>query len=316
MSEKTFRAFTKTEGKNYARFRRNYHQTLYDLILDYHTSKKNASFDTLLDVGCGPGTAVSTLAPRFAHAYGFDASQGMIDSAKSLGGETSTGEPIIFAVSGAEQLGNNTDIDLPPIVDGSVDMIISATAAHWFDMTEFWPRAAQILKPGGTVAIWCGAKIHAIPPTPACAEIDAAIDKFRESLKDHEEKGNIIAENLYLDLPLPWSLATPVTEFDEAAFVRKEWGNGKPGSLPGNEFWEMNQPGDLDFMEAAMGTASPVVRWREANPELVGTERDVVRVMRREMEAILEAAGYTVKAGEKLLYGGTEAVLLLFTKKA
>ncbi|KAK6538789.1 hypothetical protein TWF694_010356 [Orbilia ellipsospora] len=312
MSEKTFKAFTQTDGKNYARFRRNYHQTLYNLVLDYHTSK-NGAFDTILDVGCGPGTAVSTLAPRFAHAYGFDASQGMIDSAKSLGGETSTGEPITFAVSGAEQLGNNID---PPVADGSVDMIISATAAHWFDMAAFWPRAAKVLKPGGTVAIWCGAKVRALPPTPQCGEIDAAINRFRDNLKDFAEAGNLIAEGLYVELPTPWSLPTPVAEFDEAAFVRKEWGNDKLDSLPGNEFWEMNHPGDLDFMEAAMGTASPVVRWREANPELVGTEKDVVRVMRREMEQILAAAGYTVKAGEKLLYGGTEAVLMLFTKKA
>jgi hypothetical protein len=26
--------------------------------------------------------------------------------------------------------------------------------AHWFDMSKFWAQAAQLLRPGGTVAIW------------------------------------------------------------------------------------------------------------------------------------------------------------------
>lgn len=40
-----------------------------------------------------------------------------------------------------------------------------------------------------------------------------------------------------------------------------------------------------------MGTASPVVRWREANKELVETEGDVVQMMRREIERLLHEVG-------------------------
>jgi hypothetical protein len=25
---------------------------------------------------------------------------------------------------------------------------------HWFDMPKFWAEAAQVVKPGGTVALW------------------------------------------------------------------------------------------------------------------------------------------------------------------
>ena len=35
---------------------------------------------TLLDVGCGPGTIALTVAPRLAHVYGLDYSQGMIEA--------------------------------------------------------------------------------------------------------------------------------------------------------------------------------------------------------------------------------------------
>ena len=31
---------------------------------------------------------------------------------------------------------------------------IIAEAAHWFDWTKFWPEAARVLRPGGTVAFW------------------------------------------------------------------------------------------------------------------------------------------------------------------
>jgi SAM-dependent methyltransferase len=36
--------------------------------------------ETLLDVGCGPGTIALTVAPRLAHVYGLDFSRGMIDA--------------------------------------------------------------------------------------------------------------------------------------------------------------------------------------------------------------------------------------------
>jgi SAM-dependent methyltransferase len=36
--------------------------------------------ETLLDVGCGPGTIALTVAPRLAHVYGLDFSHGMIDA--------------------------------------------------------------------------------------------------------------------------------------------------------------------------------------------------------------------------------------------
>ena len=39
-----------------------------------------AGCDTLLDVGCGPGTIALTVAPRLAHVYGLDFSPGMIDA--------------------------------------------------------------------------------------------------------------------------------------------------------------------------------------------------------------------------------------------
>ena len=63
-----------------------------------------------------------------------------------------------------------------------------------------------------------------------------------------------------------------------------------------------------------LGTASPVTRWREAHPEAVGTEQDVLRIMRRKLEKILHDSG--VEEGAELVHGDMEGALLLVRKKA
>jgi hypothetical protein len=62
-----------------------------------------------------------------------------------------------------------------------------------------------------------------------------------------------------------------------------EWGTegGIDTGVAGNKFLMHGERAkSLDVFEVAMGTASPVTRWREANPGLVETEGDVVRLMR------------------------------------
>jgi hypothetical protein len=93
--------------------------------------------------------AVRDLALHFVHAIGIDPSAGMITTARSLGGVSSSNDPIRFEISSAEDLGPELN---PPVQSNTVDLIVAATAAHWFDMPKFWHRAAQVLKPGGTLA--------------------------------------------------------------------------------------------------------------------------------------------------------------------
>lgn len=136
IQEKTFSTYNREQGKTYAKVRRDYHPSLYQLVLDHHTST-GGRLDTLVDVGCGPGLAIRGLAPKFTHAIGVDPSEGMIETARSLGGTSSTSLPIRYEISTAEDLGSNLS---EPIKDGTVDLIIASNAAHWFDMSRFWPR--------------------------------------------------------------------------------------------------------------------------------------------------------------------------------
>ena len=304
--ENTFRSYSQQDGQTYAKSRFSYHDSVYKEVMGYHAAN-GAELGTLLDIGCGPGVAIRDLAPHFKENIGLDPSPGMISTAKSMSGAD---QSIRFEVSSAELLG--TDLS-PPVQDGSVDIIISSTAAHWFDMAKFWPRAAQILKPGGTVAIWCGGKLRIDKTIPHAAGLKAALDKLEAAVDEYMEHGNRVSQNLYRDLPLPWTLDSPVSDFDKASFVRKEWNTGDQGQdTPLEKFYAASSPPNLDALEQVFGTMSPVTRWRQAHPEAVGTEQDVVRVMKREMQKVLKDAGITNESDG--LKGSVDGVLLLVKK--
>ncbi|KAF4462629.1 trans-aconitate 3-methyltransferase [Fusarium albosuccineum] len=305
--EVTFRSYSQQQGAAYSQHRRRYSPKLYDAITKFHESG-SGQFGTLLDVGCGPGIATFTLAPKFKSAIGIDQSEGMISTARSLVGSSPESGGVRFEVSSAEALGSDL---ADPIQEGSVDVITAATCAHWFGMAGFWSQAAKVLKPGGTVALWTGGSIQVDESMPNHTAIQAIIDGLDDTLADYMLPGNLLTRDLYQRLPLPWTLESPVADFDQASFTRKEWRTG-PGSETGF-FAETDQPFNFDIMELALGTASPVTRWREAHPEAVGTEDDVIRIVRRKIEKIFEEAG--VKKGEELLKGDVNGVLLLVRKK-
>jgi hypothetical protein len=227
----------------------------------------------------------------------------MISTARSFGGVTSSSEPIRFDISSAEELEG--------IANSSIDLITAATAAHWFDMSRFWPRAAAVLRPGGTVAIWTmGGTFSVHPSLPNATAIQAAIISNHErNLKPFSEPGHVLVENLYRSLPLPWSLATPVLEFDESTYFRKEW-----GTATNAEFFVGKQAVDMDTLEKLMGSMSQVTRWRQAHPDAVGTERDVAKMLRREIERLLHEAG--VEEGKEVIKGNVGGVLMMVKKKA
>ena len=306
-SEKTFRAYTKEQGSNYAKNRYGYHPDLYKTIIDFHTST-GGQLETLLDVGCGPGTATLALAPQFSHVIGLDPSAGMINTARSLSGSSSASNPIRFEISTAEELGSQL---YPPVETSSVDLITASTAAHWFDMKRFWPRAAEVLKPGGTFALWTMGDARIDPSTPNAAAIQAACDEHQDRyILPFFEPGNLINRNMYNDLPLPWTLVPPVTEFDEATFFRKDWGPENADEFFVGGAMQI----DMDMMEKVYGTASPVQRWRDAHPDTVGTEKDVMRILRREIERLLHEVG--VEKGKEFIKGNVRGVLLMARKKA
>lgn len=303
VTEGTFSKYTAAQASHYTQARRNYHQSVYDFIITSHTST-GGILDNVLDIGCGPGLATRTLATYFKHATGLDPSPGMIQEAQTLGGHTVSGEGIQYGVSSAEVMDG--------AADSSVDLITAANTAHWFSsMQHFWARAAQVLRPGGTVAIWTsgGARMH--PAMPNAVKIQAAIDRVTdEGLAPYRNEGNVMTRNRYVDLELPWNCHPAVQDFEQASFVRRQW-------TPEETF--LGGPGadgeavPLSIIGKMYGTSSQVTRWREAHPELANTKDDVIVKLVEEIGGLLREVG--VKAGEEKVSGVVEGVVLIFKKK-
>ncbi len=69
----------------------------------------------------------------------------------------------------------------------------------------------------------------------------------------------------------------------------------------------------LQRIEAMIATMSQVTRWREAHPNLVGTDEDCVKVVMAEISKVMLGVGD--KVDMKSLFGGF-CTVVLFVKRA
>lgn len=127
----------------------------------------------------------------------------------------------------------------------------------------------------------------------------------REVLAPYALPGNHLAMNMYDDLPLPWEVSPPVTAFSQAGFVKHEY--DREGVLSnGVSFFNGSDILKLANIEKGFGTASMVTRWRAANPELVGTDKDVIAVFARQLKETLGEQDW--------VENGSGTAILLFKK--
>ncbi|KAH8893917.1 S-adenosyl-L-methionine-dependent methyltransferase [Thozetella sp. PMI_491] len=274
VKDATFRTYTDKQAETYARDRPGYPPALANFIVDHH---RNTGGETgmLLDVGCGPGPATRVVAPLFDVAYGADPGEAMIKTATELGGTTKTGVPIEFFVCSAEQIDS-----LPVVKPGSVDMITVATAAHWFEMPKFWAAAAKVLRPGGTVAIWTTySDFNVEAQNEAQAKMLEIFGDFQATLEPHKAGGNKNGDSGYRNLELPWDNTATAPLFVKESFVRRDLAADHKTSFNVGAADQEVPETAFKRMQAAMATLSPVTRWREAHPDLAGTDQDCVNVL-------------------------------------
>ena len=81
---------------------------------------------------------------------------------------------------------------------------------------------------------------------------------------------------------MPWEGEVPDRGFPEAEFVRKEWNVGGEVEV-GERFFVGHEVVSLEDFAKLCATWSMVTRWREAHPEMVETEDDVVSLTLREL---------------------------------
>ncbi|KAJ6737287.1 hypothetical protein OIU85_019360 [Salix viminalis] len=83
--------------------------------------------------------------------------------------------------------------------ENSVDLVIAATAVHWFDLEKFYPVVKRVLKkPGGVVAVWSYNIIQVIP------EMDLLLKKLYENTFPFQNPKAMYAYECYKTLPFPF----------------------------------------------------------------------------------------------------------------
>lgn len=310
-AETTFKNYDSQDAAKYAAYRPSYNPKLIDLIVNKHTST-GGQLNTLLDVGCGPALATRQLSPVFQHVFGTDASASMIDAARQTPCPTATGEQPKFSVCTAEDIDTLFEAQ-------SIDLITVATAAHWFDLPRFYAAASKVLKPNGSIAMWCGGGWYPDPNTTPNAEhiMKVWTELEAEILSPFEKPGNRMARELYDGLPLPWTVdpsavpadtAEAMNQFDQERSMMRQFNkDGKPENdelLKENKGYMKYARFELEQAKLMFGTASPVTRWRQAHREKLekGEIEDCVDYMirrtREELDQTPEGKGRTwIEAG-------------------
>ncbi|NJC70888.1 methyltransferase domain-containing protein [Planosporangium thailandense] len=127
------------DPEQYARFAAERARPFHDLIAQIPTTAP----ETVVDLGCGPGTVTVSLADRWpdARVYGLDSSPDMIAAAARL------------ARPGRLEFGLGDIAGWRPAPD-SVDVIVSNAALQWVPgHLDALPGWAAALRPGGTLAL-------------------------------------------------------------------------------------------------------------------------------------------------------------------
>ncbi|KAI1097425.1 S-adenosyl-L-methionine-dependent methyltransferase [Jackrogersella minutella] len=299
----TFRSFNSAQASAYAANRGTYSSNIIQEVIAYHDST-GGERTVVLDVGCGTGQATQSLAPYFSLASGCDPSKEMIARAKETGSKG-----IHYEVLEAENLEMSTIVQT-----GTVDLLTAAMAAHWFQMDRFWPQAALMVKPGGTVALWTQSSLYCHPSTTNADGVQKALSHLEDNvLASYETVGNKLSRTMYSQLTMPWSLQPPITSFgrSKSDMVCHQWDrDGKLASEKGDFFGGSNEM-TLKELADSLRTASMVSRWREANPQ-IEVEHDCVAIT---MNAVAEAMGMpTVSHDQVKIRVGSSTTLLLFTR--
>lgn len=116
----------------YAAFRPRYPDALVNVLAE-------ASWGHTLvwDVGCGSGQLAPLLRTRFARVIATDVSEAQLAKAPVVPGVT-------YRQASAER---------SEIAEATVDCIVAAQAAHWFDMKAFCQECHRVGRPGALVAL-------------------------------------------------------------------------------------------------------------------------------------------------------------------
>ncbi|HEY6642343.1 class I SAM-dependent methyltransferase [Povalibacter sp.] len=117
----------------YAKYRPDYPPALYEFL-----ATLTRRHDYALDCATGNGQAAIALARYFDCVIATDGSVPQLLNAQAH-------ERVRYVANLAEQ---------PAFRDGSIDLVVAAQAAHWFDHSRFYAGVRRVLRPDGALALW------------------------------------------------------------------------------------------------------------------------------------------------------------------
>lgn len=146
--------------------------------------------DAAWDVGCGNGQLSVLLAKKFDRVIATDASAGQVAKAQPAAG-------VEYLAASAERSG---------LADASVDLVVAAQSAHWFDLPAFYAEVRRVSRPDGVVALVCYEKCV----IDGGGLIDAAVERlYTGVLGPFWPPERRLVETGYATLPFPFDEFPP-----------------------------------------------------------------------------------------------------------
>jgi SAM-dependent methyltransferase len=133
---------------DYQEARPDYPEQLYADLLDLTGLSECAE---LLEIGCGPGKATLSLARRGFSVTALELGRALAEQARRRLSEFAN----VAVVNTAFE-------HWQPHPNKLIDLVYAATAWKWIDPSIRYHRAAELLRPGGHLAVWAAG--HAFPP--------------------------------------------------------------------------------------------------------------------------------------------------------
>lgn len=227
----------------YAEFRPRYPPALVDAL-----ATACARTEVAWDVGCGSGQLSVGLAARFSAVWATDPAPAQVASA----------EPhprVTYSVGSAEDSG---------FPAGSVDLVVAAQAAHWFDWPRFVAEARRVARPGGVLAVVSyGAVVMDGEPGAAIAAYQADVAGSWPPGREHVDNG-------YRDLSWPTpALALDLPPTMTTAWTRDELFGYVTTWSATNRHAKANGTGRLEALQAELARVWPGPEPREIRWPLV-----------------------------------------------
>uniref|UniRef100_A0A131YN59 Methyltransferase n=1 Tax=Rhipicephalus appendiculatus TaxID=34631 RepID=A0A131YN59_RHIAP len=194
-------------------------------IVEYANETVSCKDGLCVDVGCGPGQSTELFCPHFRKVVGTDISETQIGIARAA----CTAKNVSFEVSNAESL---------PFDDGTVALVSTVNALHWFRWDAFFAEVRRVLVDGG---VFCPSLFR------LRAVAEPGLEDCLEEFRYQEFKGYLTAQHDF------WTYGYENTDVPFSDVRKKDF--------------VVNEMTTLSAVLACVRTWSFVIRMEEKEPE-------------------------------------------------